>query len=242
MSEPEISSNELPSNGLSHNMALRIGLAARALDGITPAQMLDVLNDAVGLPPSEKKLAGLSIEKLRTAADGKLFAQPREALKEALLTLNGKGETDTEPLPELDAYEDGNMPKSIRVAVASNGGEDFDGHFGTCSRFLIYQLSGTEMRLIDARSTAADVDAEDKNKYRADLIRDCQVLYVVSIGGPAAAKVVRAGIHPIKKSQGGKAREALAELSRVIASNPPPWLAKAMGQEAEQRVRFRETS
>lgn len=228
--------------GLSHNMALRIGLAARALDGVTSAEMLDVLNDVMGLPPSEKKLAGLSIEKLRTAADGKLLAQPREALKEALLTLKGKTDPEDVVLPELDAYQDGDMPGSIRVAVASNGGEDFDGHFGTCSRFLIYQLSGAEMRLIEARSTAADVDAEDKNKYRADLIRDCQVLFVVSIGGPAAAKVVRADVHPIKKPEGGKAREVLAELSRVIAGNPPPWLAKVMGQEAEQRVRFRETS
>jgi nitrogen fixation protein NifX len=237
-----MSETELSKGGLSTNMALRIGLAAKALDGVTSAEMLDVLNDVVGLPPSEKKLAGLSIEKLRTAASGKLFAQPREALKEALLTLKGKGDSDDETLPALDAYNDGDMPGSIRVAVASNGGEDFDGHFGTCSRFLIYQLSGVEIRLIDARSTAADVDAQDKNKYRADLIRDCQVLYVVSIGGPAAAKVVRADVHPIKKSEGGKARDALAELSRVIAANPPPWLAKAMGQEAEERVRFRETS
>lgn len=228
--------------GISNSMALRIGLAAKALDGVNPADMLDVLSDTVGLPPSEKKLAGLSIDKMRTAAGGKLFGADRDSIKEALLILKGKAGADKTPMPDLDTYEDGDMPGSIRVAVASNGAEDFDGHFGTCARFLIYQMSADETRLIDVRSTADDMEAEDKNKYRADLIRDCQVLFVVSIGGPAAAKVVRADVHPIKKPQGGKAREVLAELSAVIASSPPPWLAKVMGQEAEERIRFRETS
>ena len=40
--------------------------------------------------------------------------------------------------------------------------------------------------------SAVEADlSEDRNMFRVDLIRDCQVLYVVSIGGPAAAKVVR---------------------------------------------------
>ena len=230
------------SNELSNNMALRIGLAAKAIDGVSPADMLDVLGATVGLPPSEKKLAGLSIDKMRTAVDGKLFGTSREQIKEALLILKGKDGADNAVMPELDTYEDGDMPDAIRVAVASNGAEDLDGHFGTCSRFLVYQVSPEETRLIEVRPTSDDVDAEDKNKFRADLIKDCQVLFVVSIGGPAAAKVVRADIHPIKKPQGGKAREVLAELAQVVAGSPPPWLAKVMGHDAEDRIRFKETT
>ncbi|MBF0246506.1 MAG: dinitrogenase iron-molybdenum cofactor biosynthesis protein [Alphaproteobacteria bacterium] len=232
-----MSQDELP-----RNMALRIGLAARELSGFGPADLLEVLGDTVGLPPSEKKLAGLSIDKLRSGADGKFFAIDRDILKKALSTLKGHDGADEADTPEAEAYADGDMPGSIRVAVASNGGEDLDGHFGTCKRFLVYQVSPDEVRLIDVRSTLDDMDAEDKNKFRAELISDCQVLFVVSIGGPAAAKVVRADIHPIKKPQGGAAREILAEVSGVIAVNPPPWLAKAMGREAEERVRFRESS
>lgn len=227
---------------LTHNMALRIGMASKVLPDITPADMLEVVASATGLPPTEKKITGLSLEKLRTAADGKLFGASRDALKEALMILKGKKGKGLTGMPDLEAYEDGDIPDSIRVGVASNGAEDLDGHFGSCARFLIYQVSADEVRLIDARSTEDDVDAEDKNKFRAQLVNDCQVLYVVSIGGPAAAKVVRAAIHPIKKPEGGKAREILKELSAVISTNPPPWLAKAMGHEAEERVRFRETS
>jgi hypothetical protein len=61
---------------------------------------------------------------------------------------------------------------------------------------------------------------------------------VVSIGGPAAAKVVKQDIHPIKFPHGGDAVEAVAELKNTLATNPPPWLAKVMGKEAEERVRF----
>ena len=227
---------------LSKSMALRIALAAKALKDVSPADMLDVLGDTIGLPPSEKKLAGLSIDKMRAAAGGKLFAQERDQVKDALLILKGKGEADAAPMPEIDAYHDGDMPGSIRVAVASNGGEDLDGHFGTCSRFLVYQVAVGETRLIAVRTTSDDVEAEDKNKFRADLIKDCQVLFVVSIGGPAAAKVVRADVHPIKKPDGGSARDAVKALSDAIAANPPPWLAKAMGVAAEDRVRFGEIS
>ena len=55
---------------------------------------------------------------------------------------------------------------------------------------------------------------------------------MVSIGGPAAAKVVRANIHPIKHATGAKARDVVADLQKVLAGTPPPWLARAMGREA----------
>jgi hypothetical protein len=42
----------------------------------------------------------------------------------------------------------------------------------------------------------------------------------------------------MKKIDGGQAEEILAELQQVMASAPPPWLAKLLGIAAEQRVRF----
>ena len=41
----------------------------------------------------------------------------------------------------IKPYQEGDMPNSIRIAVASNTGEQLDGHFGSCHRYLIYQLS-----------------------------------------------------------------------------------------------------
>ncbi len=124
----------------------------------------------------------------------------------------------------------GETSGSIRVACASRGGERVDGHFGSCRRFLVYRVSADEIRLIDSRP------AEDAD--RAGLIEDCHILYIQSIGGPAAAKVVKAGVLPIKVLEGGEAPEVLARLQKVLAGSPPPWLAKVMGAAPQERVRY----
>jgi nitrogen fixation protein NifX len=129
------------------------------------------------------------------------------------------------------------MPNSIRVAVASNNEEELDGHFGSCLRFLVYQLSATDLKLIDARSTAKADESDDKNGYRLDLIKDCHVLYVVSIGGPAAAKVVQGGLYPMKVVGGGSARDILGKLQQAIATSPPPWVAKILGVSQSDRLK-----
>jgi len=150
--------------------------------------------------------------------------------------LQGEGGIE-EPPPEVEPYAEGDMPGSIRVACASNGGELLDGHFGSARCFLVYQVSPSESRLIGVR-VPSDADAEDKNAHRAGLIVDCQLLYVASIGGPAAAKVVKVGVHPIKDAEGGPARERIRALQELLASKIPPWLAKVMGKAPEERVRF----
>jgi nitrogen fixation protein NifX len=222
---------------ISKDIALRIALAARSLPDTDVSRLLKVLDAAIGLPPTLTALESLTVKKLKAAAEGELSEVSSSDLKLALVSLKGDGNR-AEELPPVVAYEEGDMSNSVRVACASNNGELLDGHFGSCNRFLIYQMSESEIRLIDIRSTQAPGEIEDKNAFRANMIEDCQVLYVASIGGPAAAKVVRAGVHPIKYPGGGETRDQLSELQKVIAGNPPPWLAKIMGKGAEERVRF----
>lgn len=224
---------------ITRELALRVGLAARSLPDTEPRRLLAVLLDCVGHPLTEKKLASLKLKDLKAAADGELSELPTDSLKEALRHLKGEAEDVEAPdLPAIQAYQEGDMPGSIRVACASNNANLLDGHFGSCARFLVYQVSKDECRLIDIRATHEDSEADDKNAFRASLIGDCHVLYVMSIGGPAAAKVVRQDIHPIKLPVGGESTEILAKLSEVLAGSPPPWLAKVMGVGAEDRVRF----
>lgn len=63
------------------------------------------------------------------------------------------------------------------------------------------------------------------------------LLFVQSIGGSAAAKVIRTDIYPIKIPDVIEADAQLTEFQSVLAA-PPPWLAKALGKTAEERVRF----
>ncbi|MCG6897149.1 MAG: dinitrogenase iron-molybdenum cofactor biosynthesis protein [Thiocapsa sp.] len=223
---------------LSDEIALRIGLAARILPEADPARMLRVLADAVGLPPTAAALEALRLKDLRQAADSELAELDADALKSMLAILKGETGQTVAPAPPIEPYAEGDMPDSIRVACASNGGEALDGHFGAARRFLVYQVSAAEVRLIDARETQDSGPGEDKNGSRAASIADCQLVYVASIGGPAAAKVVKAGIHPIKDPDGGSARTRMVALQRVLGDQAPPWLAKAMGRAPEERVRL----
>jgi len=216
---------------ISQELALRIGLAARVLPDTDVQRLMKVLVGALGMPLTEQKLSQLTAQQLRTAADDEFAAVSLPQIKQALDYLWGKTPVEiTEELPPLAPYREGDMPGSIRVAVASNGGEKLDGHFGTCARFLVYQVSPEEIRLIDVRRTNAGDTADDKNNWRAELIRDCHLVYVVSIGGPAAAKVVKRDIHPVKVVHGGEARAVLTDTQQVLAGSPPPWLAKVMGK------------
>lgn len=217
---------------ISEDIALRIALAARALPDTEPQRLLEVLDSAVGLPPTETALAGLTVKQLRTAADGELADLDASFLRTALAFLKGEASGETVPPPPVEVEASDTLASSIRVACASDGGESLDGHFGSCRRFLVYQVWGEGHRLIDVREVdnAKAKAAGDKNAYRTGLIADCQVLYVTSIGAPAAAKVVKAEIHPVRLPAGGNARGHIAALQRVLADKPPPWLAKAIGR------------
>lgn len=226
----------------SREAALRIALAARALNGLDVKAFVAALIEKLEPPLTESKLGKLTVEDLRTLLAGDFAEQSchvgvePEQLKEAVRVLWGQG-IEHSDFPVIEAYADGEMPGSIRVAVAANRGENLDGHFGSCDRFLVYQVGQQAIKLIDVRSTAEADGAEDKNAARSELIGDCQIVYIQSIGGPAAAKVVRAGVHPVKKPTGGSAREILAELQERLTS-PPPWLAQIMGVRSASLARF----
>jgi nitrogen fixation protein NifX len=229
---------------MTREAALRIALAVRELPGVTAAGLVTALAERMGLPLTETKLGQVTVDDLREVLAGDhadencVVGVDAEILKAAVRLLWGQGVVHSE-LPAVQDYAEGDMPRSIRVACASNNDETLDGHFGSCERFLVYQVSTEEIRLVDVRPTLEADHAEDRNAARAALIGDCQVGYFQSIGGPAAAKVVRAGVHPVKVVKAAPAREVIAQLQRAIAS-PPPWLAKVMGIEAASLAPFRE--
>lgn len=226
-----------PASPVSREAALRIALAARALPGVEVTAFVRALSDRLGLPVTDQKLARMTVDELKAMLQGDEIVDPgveRSALKQAVRYLWGEGLVDDAPQPDPDCPESAG---TLSVAVASNTGEALDGHFGSCTRFLVYRVSEEGIWLAAVRSTLSTDDAEDRNVARAALIADCQIVYVQSVGGPAAAKLVRAGIHPVKFPAGGPAREALAQLQATLR-RPPPWLARLLGREAGTLARY----
>lgn len=234
----------MAAQAIERDAALRIGLAAKVLPGVDARRLLDTLVERIGEPLTKERLSKVTVTDLKTGLssldgeeDGEDAAIGMEPLKLAVRYLWGE-ETDMPYMPVVMDYHDGDMPESIRVAIASNSGEELDGHFGSCPHFLVYQVSTDEVRLIDIRKTEGASESDDRNAFRANLCKDCHVMYVQSVGGPAAAKIVRTGIYPMKVPEGGKALEVLANLQSVMAGKPPPWLAKILGVPAEQRTKY----
>lgn len=223
---------------LTRELALRIGLAARALPDTPPKLFISVLRACTDQPLSDSSLALLGEAQFQQALNNFGIVADAGSIRESLRILK---DVDQQP---IDGNQAPALPSSINVAIGSDDPQQINGHFGSCRQFLIYQVAADHARLIDVRSIDADAQRkhDDKNVYRAQLIADCQVLYIASIGGPAAAKIIKHGIHPIKVDQGDAITQIVNQLQTVLAHAPPPWLAKSMGIQPVQRVCFEQES
>ena len=228
---------------ITREAALRVALAARAMPKVTLPSLIDLLQRRLGDTINEENLRQVTVTMLKTGfasadgeEDGEDIGIGLEAMKLAVRIMWGETQGD-DSLPKIQACAEGEMPGSVRVAIASDQGDTLSGHFGSCLRFLVYQVSPTEIRLVDIRDTMDAEFAPDKNLWRAKLIGDCHVCYVVSIGGPAAAKVIRADVYPIKIPDGGPAEEILKQFQVAMVESPPPWLLKILGVSAEKRLK-----
>ncbi len=211
---------------LSRGLALRIGLAARALPDTSSKYLVETLVAVLGFPLTEAKLSALTLKQYRQALK-RPYAEKNSKDSLALLQSGSKHENPV----RLQQYHPHEMPHSIRVAVASEDGHHIDGQFSLSKQFYIYQVSTVEKRLIAIRAAEAPkpLTNEQRQSYRAEIIQDCQVLYSQSIGGPAAAKVIKQGVHPIKLNGVAVINVIIDQLQHVLSTSPPPWLAKSMG-------------
>lgn len=225
---------------LTRELALRIGLAARVLPDTNAKRLLTVLSSCIEAPLTDSKVAAIDIKTLKHAHQGEFATVEDSLLKQALTILSNTGTNKI--LPATQSYQENDMPGSIRIAVASDDAINVNGHFGSCAWFFIYQVNAHEARLIDIRTAEIPegLIVDDKNVYRAEQIQDCKVLYVSSVGGPAAAKIVRLGIHPMKLAELQSIVDVIEQLQQVMSATPPPWLAKAMGLERPERFKFDE--
>ena len=217
------------SSAITEKVALRLGLAAKAVPQLTLKKFINELMNELGQPVTEKKLRSLTPKKLYSllSASERDIERGQSNQVFAILT---SAEITTMQAPELPESTELDGPK-LRVAISSNNNEQLDGHFGSCLRFLIYEVNSVEWKLVEVRPVVTNDTGLSRTDYLVALINDCHMLSTLSIGGPAAAKVVRADITPIKKLQPTPVEEILKPLTEVIRTTPPPWLAKILEKQ-----------
>ncbi len=129
----------------------------------------------------------------------------------------------------------------MKIAVATQDLKTLDAHFAGARNFAVYEVTADDYRLIEAirfeQASGEDgvhADAnEDRITPRIDAIEGCTLLFVLAIGGPAAAQVVRRKIHPVKLQRPEPIVQVLERVQAMLKGTPPPWLRKAMAPKAD---------
>jgi nitrogen fixation protein NifX len=134
----------------------------------------------------------------------------------------------------------------LRVAIATQDLHSLNAHFGSARRFAIYDVTPETGRFVEAHAFgevsdetgAHNPSGDDKIGQKVAALAGCNLLFVLAIGGPAAARVVGAGIHPVKLAAPESIESILGRIQTMIRGNPPPWLRKAMATRAERSMAF----
>jgi len=132
----------------------------------------------------------------------------------------------------------GTMNSALKVAFATKDMEEINAHFGGAKEFVVYNVSKDGYEVSEVIKTDnAELEDDDKTDYRVRALKGVNIMYSESIGGTAAAKVIRAGIHPMKTTNSTRIEDVLKDLVKMINGNPPPWIKNIMQMQTEHDVR-----
>ena len=132
----------------------------------------------------------------------------------------------------------GVMENAMKVAFATKDMEEINAHFGGAREFVVYNVSKDGFSLCEVIKTdTTGIEEEDKTDFRVRALKGISIMYCESIGGTAAAKVIRAGIHPMKVGEPTLIEDILKSLVAMINSNPPPWIKRIIHMQTEHDVR-----
>jgi len=134
----------------------------------------------------------------------------------------------------------------LRTAIASSSGKALDAHFGSAKKLMVYDITATSCQFVEIidfddtsdESGAHGAAAEDRIGDKVATLKGCQLLLVLAIGGPVAARVVKAGVHPIKLSQPEAIPAVIEKVQTMLADSPPPWLRKLLAPKTERSKSF----
>jgi nitrogen fixation protein NifX len=139
---------------------------------------------------------------------------------------------DNEPAPQPSGQP------AVRVAIATSDMKSLNAHFGSATRFAIYDVTTEDWRFVGAcafdnvsdGSGSHKQEGDDKIGAKVEALKGCHLLFCLAIGGPSAAKVVAAKIHPIKTPQPQSIESVLERIRTMLNGAPPPWLRKVLSE------------
>ncbi|MDX1296429.1 MAG: nitrogen fixation protein NifX [Sulfurimonadaceae bacterium] len=131
------------------------------------------------------------------------------------------------------------LENAMNVAFATKDMETINAHFGGAKEFVVYNVSADGFSLDGVIKTdTSEMTGDDKTDFKVKALNGINIMYCESIGGTAAAKVIRAGINPMKVQEPRAIEDVLKELVQMINGNPPPWVKRIMNIETTEDPRL----
>jgi nitrogen fixation protein NifX len=125
----------------------------------------------------------------------------------------------------------------MKVAFTTSDNVHINAHFGSAKQIDVYNVSPDGFNYLDTVTFGGDLEEngnEDKLVPKIAALSDCAIVYVSTIGGSAAARLIKNKVTPIKaRSEEEKIDDILNELVKTLSGNPPPWLRKIIQQESK---------
>lgn len=131
------------------------------------------------------------------------------------------------------------LENAMKVAFATKDMQKVNAHFGGAKEFVVYKVSKSGYELAGVIKTdTSSLTGDDKTDFKTKALAGINIMYCESIGGTAAAKVIRAGINPMKVQEPREIEDILKELVEMVNENPPPWIRRIMNIEIEEDPRL----
>jgi nitrogen fixation protein NifX len=113
---------------------------------------------------------------------------------------------------------------------------NLNAHFGSAKKFAIFDVTPETSAFVEAigfddvsdEGGQHKVDGDDRITPKVEALESVNLLFVCAIGGPAAAKVVKARIHPVKIADEMSFEDVIARVQTMLKGTPPPWLRKVL--------------
>jgi predicted Fe-Mo cluster-binding NifX family protein len=107
------------------------------------------------------------------------------------------------------------------IAVATKDGRDIDQHFGHAERFLIYDVEGSEAKLVDEKKVERYCSFDEGHPLRghilrgiADALAGCRAVVTARIGPAPQEEMERLGIDVYSAT--GEIKATLVELAKLM--------------------------
>jgi len=134
----------------------------------------------------------------------------------------------------------------MRIAVATQDRQRVDAHFASAKTFMFFDVSSEGHTFLEAiqfdtvsdQSGQHQEDGEDRLAAKIGALEGSAMLFVRAIGGPAAARVIRAKVHPVKLPVDEPIADVIERIRSVLKGTPPPWMRKILRDAEAGDERF----